>query len=295
MLKIIFFAIMLPFIAAASVDTEVESLLNRFSAVQTLEERLAVFSKTFLKSSYSDFGPLGEGPGARFDDSPLYRLDTFDCTTFVETMISLARSNNLKSFKNEMNEIRYENGEVDYFKRNHFTALDWVPHNISNGKLIEINDLIIPQEFILKAKAIVDFPNWLRSAKINRIKLKDATEDERLTRLLELQKSSQNFPTFIEEIHYISINFLLENPGYLANIPEASLVNFIRPNWDLTSSIGTHMNVSHQGLLFWIKGTLYLRHASSAEDKMVTQVPFLDYLKKFKNHPTLKGIHLMHF
>jgi hypothetical protein len=67
----------------------------------------------------------------------------------------------------------------------------------------------------------------------------------------------------------------------------------VRPNWDLTESIGTHMNVSHQGLIFQFRNGTYLRHASNSGTKKVMDIPLLDYLKKFENHPTLKGIHLM--
>jgi len=51
------------------------------------------------------------------------------------------------------------------------------------------------------------------------------------------------------------------------------------------------MNVSHQGFIFQTRAGTILRHASTTGKVM--EVPLIEYLKKFENHPTMKGIHLI--
>src|SRR5689334_12811715 len=47
---------------------------------KNLEARLNFASAYFIGKPYQLF-PLGEGPTAQFDQSPLYRTDVFDCMT----------------------------------------------------------------------------------------------------------------------------------------------------------------------------------------------------------------------
>jgi hypothetical protein len=54
----------------------------------------------------------------------------------------------------------------------------------------------------------------------------------------------------------------------------------VRPNLDLTSTIGTHLNVTHQGFAIWKDGFLIYRHASLEFGK-VMDTPLLQYLGKY--------------
>ncbi len=74
-------------------------------------------------------------------------------------------------------------------------------------------------------------------------------------------------------------------------IPNGAIIEIVRPNWDLTKQIGTHLNISHLGFAFWQQGNLIFRHASS-EARQVTETPFIHYLKKAKKSPTIKGINI---
>ena len=244
-----------------------------------------------MEIPYDHSGPLGEGEHGRYDQDPLYRFDAFDCTTFVETVVSLARSQDVDSFENNMNAIRYDNGEVDYLSRNHFPSLQWVPNNIKNGVLKEINHLVLQESETKMAEAVINLPGWLKKIKIEEIKVPLATMSERQNLLEELRGLAPQYAPILAKIEYLPISTLLAKPIVLKKIPNATIINFVRPNWDLTDVAGTHMNVSHQGLIFQKKEGTYLRHASTTGKVM--DVVLLEYLKKFENHPTLKGIHLM--
>ena len=73
----------------------------------------------FVGVKYSN-SPLGEGFGV--DSDPLIRFDTFDCTTFVETVLA-------DSDVEKLTKIRYKNGKVDFINRNHFIETDWLKNN----------------------------------------------------------------------------------------------------------------------------------------------------------------------
>ena len=277
----------------ASPREEAQSLLALIQNEDNISLRMDQVSNSFLTLPYGDGGPLGEGENARYDQDPLYRFDTFDCTTFVETVVSLALSRDVGEFELMMDKIRYENSHVDYLKRNHFPSLQWIPNNVKNGLLKEINPLILPLPLRKMAEAVIDLPGWLKKIKLEEIRVPMASTEERQSLLLELRAQAVNYAPIVARLDYLPISALLSQPEVLRKIPHGSIVSFVRPNWDLTESTGTHMNVSHQGLIFQRRNATYLKHASNSGDKRVTEVQLLEYLKKFENHPTLKGIHIM--
>ena len=275
----------------ASPREEASDILQKFQAVSNVTQRMEVISRPFIGLPYGQGGPLGEGPAGRFDQDPLYRFDTFDCTTFVETVMALALTDDVDSFEQKMDEIRYENSKVDYLTRNHFPSLQWIPNNIKNGLLKEVNHLVLPPAERKMAVALINLPGWLSKIKIEEIKVPTASAQERQNLLDELRSYASQYSAVEAKLEYLPIDTLVAKPAVLRRIPHGSLINFVRPNWDLTDVIGTHMNVSHQGLIFVKKGIPYLRHASTTGKVM--ELPLLEYLKKFVNHPTMKGIHLM--
>lgn len=277
--------------AFADPRAEAEKHLLSLATVTNLQERLDVSSKKFLGLPYGKNGPLGEGANGRYDQDPLYRFDTFDCTTFVETMIALSLSHTVDEFEQQMNRIRYENGEVGYLTRNHFPSLQWIPQNIQNGLLTEINDLVIPRTQQKVARAQVHIGGWLLKHNASQIIVPQARAEEKEVLLQELRELAPLYPAKLATLNYIEIKTLLAKPALINRIPHGSVVNLVRPNWDLTATGGTHMNVSHQGFLFRKKNVLYMRHASTTG--VVTEEVFLNYLKRFANHATLKGVHLM--
>jgi hypothetical protein len=278
--------------AFADSREEAQSILDRGANITGIGDRLEAYSKLFIGKPYGFGGPLGEGPDGRYDQDPLYRFDTFDCTTFVETIVSLALSRNANEFESTMNEIRYADGKVDYLTRNHFTDLWWIPNNIKNGLLTDITRKLGGNR-VLIASAEINLPGWLQKIHPEEIVVPNATQAERDSLLEELRGMSRNYSPEIAEVPYVEINWILKNPSWVKNIPHGTIVNYVRPNWDLTQEIGTHQNISHQAFLFWKGKVLYQRHASTMNPKEVFELPFLEYIKKFENHPTLKGIHLM--
>jgi hypothetical protein len=270
---------------------EAADILLRFEGETSVTKRLDVISKIFVGLPYGKGGPLGEGPSGKYDQDPLYRFDTFDCTTYLETIMALAMAREVSEFEITLDKIRYEDGEIDYLKRNHFTDLQWIPFNVQNGYMSEINHQIVDPKEILIAEAVINFPGWLRSIKTEQIVVPMASQVEKESLVEELHAEAVNYKTQVARVPYIAISTILARPSILNKIPTGTVVNFVRPNWDLTEAAGTHQNISHQAFLFRIGKVLYQRHASTTG--RVEEIPFIDYLKRFQNHTTLKGVHFM--
>ena len=266
-----------------------------------MAERLAFFSASFLGKPYL-LGALGEGPDARFDQSPLSRTDAFDCETFVDTVLALALSENQNTFPLCLNKVRYLNGKVSFLTRNHFTALDWNQNNQRQGFLKDITNAIKDENHHKVAKmavAVIDKPSWYRHMSADRIKLFPSTtnqQQQQTMRLLELQNSGHSLPIVEEKIPYIPFTVLYDKQGnpnnfLFSQIPNASIIEIIRPNWEVKKQIGTNLNVSHLGFAFWVNSELLFREASSTEGKVV-DVSLIDYLKQARSSPTIKGINV---
>lgn len=281
-------------------NNSIKKLYHTLKTSQNLSmsSRIEYFSKQFLGTPYK-LGALGEGPDARYDQFPQYRIDGFDCDTYVNTILALATADSLESFKQCLKFTRYKDGKITYMNRNHFTSIDWNTNNQQRGLLKDITLTITDKQkkpLALYAKAMINKPGWYQHKTINTIRLQQSDAHEQLNRLNELKLKGSTLQPTLSTIPYIPLTALFSNNGtpnldVFSQIPHASIIEIIRPNWDLNQQIGTSLNVSHLGFAFWIKGILYFREASSQEGQVV-DVPLIDYLKNAQKSPTIKGINI---
>lgn len=261
-------------------------------------KRIEWFSAQFKEKPYL-LGALGEGPNARYDQFPRYRMDAFDCDTFVTTVLSLVQGDSLDSFKHNLNHIRYKNGKVSYVSRNHFTSLDWNQNNQKRGLLKDITLNIKDKNnkpVALFANTMINKSNWYAHRTASTIRLQEANQTEQLKRLSELKAKGRLLGSTPSKIAYIPLTALFidkEHPNLhlFSQIPNSAIIEIIRPNWDLRDKIGTALHVSHLGFAIWINNQLYFRQASSQLNKVV-DVPMIDYLKDTLQSPTIKGINV---
>ncbi len=273
---------------AISVEQAEVKLLLASVRVKSLASRIEAFSSDFFTRPYLKF-PLGEGDNARFDQNPRFRFDGFDCTTFIETVLALSLSRNFNEFESFMDKIRYENGDVAFENRNHFTDLDWIPNNVRAGIIQDITANLFPKN-IKVARATIDKMSWYKMLSLERFHNKEVAPESLIEDLHSLGKG---FEPTEAQITYTPIEVLVIQPELLEQIPSGSIINFVRANWNLKKLIGTNMNVSHQGFAIRKKnGELYFRHASS-ELKLVTEEPFLNYLQKMVLVKSISGINIL--
>lgn len=267
-------------------------------------KRIDFLTKHFVNQANPYVGePLGEGELGRFSQRPLYRLDVFDCTTFVETILAMALtpagsdSDMLAIFQQHMNNIRYKNGEVDFHARNHFPSADWVPNNIAAGYVEDVSQKVALQWGKTETlPALIDKKAWYGYLNLDRICLAgdDASQYPNCSAsgeqhanqlaLLQLEGASQA-QNVVATIPYLPLWELFgkfsDMKGQLDELPNGSIIQIVRPRYDLREWIGTRMHVSHQGIVIQQPGKpAMLRHASTTA-KQVVEEPLEDYLYKY--------------
>ncbi len=278
-------------------DQQVAELLLKpeLSLLIDLQQRLFVASELFLECPYQN-APLGEGVFGVFDQNPPYRFDVFDCLTYVNTVLALAFSDDVKDFTENMRRVNYLNGDHTYFNRHHFMNIDWNVHNAALGIIEDVTELI--GNGICKiAVADIDKANWFAhktNADIKLLKKLDANDQNGL--LEKLQKGGGVFEVQRSELPYIPIECLLggEGQSLLNRIPGMAIIEIVRPNWQLKEEIGTNLNVSHLGFAVRKKGQLYFRNASLIHKKVVDEL-MTDYLERYLDSPTVRGVNIQKF
>lgn len=289
-----------PVYPAKHIDQTIHKLYHSLNIKpnQNLSARITAISAEFLGKPY-ELGALGEGLGGKYDQFPLYRTDAFDCETFVDTVLALALANNGSSFERYIRQIRYKNGLVSFVTRNHFTCLDWNINNQQQGFVTDITQDIKDKNdhpVALMAQALIDKPSWYQHFSLKNIRIKDASPTTQAARLALLKEEGSHLPSVISTIPYIPFSALFNESGepnmqIFNQIPNAAIIEIIRPNWDLQQQIGTHLNVSHLGFAIWKNDKLLFRQASSTQHRVVDS-PLIDYLRNAQKSPTIKGINI---
>ena len=177
------------------------------------------------------------------DSAPLFPKQ-FDCTTFVETVIALSRSNSPSEVIPQLLAVRYRGGEPSFENRNHFVEADWIPNNEQHHIVKDITTEVAQagQAEPRIAERILHRSKWL-------------------TDQLRQQGASRSIASVVPETKSVRIQYLsLDELGSsaLEKIPSGVVVNFVRE-----FSPKHAVLVSHQGILIRsLDGQILLRHAS---------------------------------
>jgi hypothetical protein len=251
---------------------------------KSLPERLQYLAEEFIGTAY---GPWVTGSSFESLDDYAYNLDTLDCVTYVEVVLSLAKtppltnySEFVQQFELILHKLQFAHGKSNFMSRNHFMCLDWIPNN-----KFMVTDITSSLSANVKiAEAIIDKPQWMRQHSLNK-----TTTDEFPAQAVDALQSQ------VSRIPYIETDELLKEYSYYQTVfPEFGIVNIVRPNWDLTAQIGTPLNISHLGFVFkeeQSKSILFY-HASSLAKKVVKTT--LDtYMAQTKDNPTIQGVNVL--
>lgn len=241
--------------------TAIGALLDAGSrqAFANPEERVAFFAHKFEGTPYG--AHTLEGP----EEILTVRLDSLDCTTFVETAMALAftngeRRSSWRDFVYNLQRLRYRNGEVDgYPSRLHYIC-DWAVDNTHRGNIKDATTTFPKVNYVLRT---IDF----MSAHRDRYPaLADSTNYERI-RMIENGYRRHRFP-------YIK-------SGDLAN----KAVKTAFHNGDIVALVSTlrDLDVTHMGIV--VKESPgaepYLLHASSADGVVeVSAQPLAEFMRR---------------
>jgi hypothetical protein len=118
----------------------VERFLSETKHDRCAGSRIDVLSRRFLGHPYKPNPLIGSAGTAEVFTAS---LDGFDCVTFIETVVALARASNVDDFTQWLRKIRYEQGRIQWERRNHYMTL-WIRNNVCIGIIGPISMPAVP-------------------------------------------------------------------------------------------------------------------------------------------------------
>jgi hypothetical protein len=216
------------------------------------------------------------------EQGPILELSSLDCMTYVSYSLAAA-SPNPKTWLSSWLTIRYSKKPYDFSHRRHFASIDFNPVLENNFGLINAATLM-PPSLSLKTTVRVAKDNWLL--------YKNIAHCQKSTCQLGLRDLQKAQKTSSAAIQYFPLSNIVKNgqlnPLFVRNIPDFTLVEFVRDNWPISSESTTNIAISHMGFLIKKNDTLWLRHAKWNHG--VTDEPFLPYLQNIMGNPTMLGL-----
>jgi Protein of unknown function (DUF1460) len=107
----------------------VEQLLSATTFDRSINVRIDIISRRLLGRSYETDPLIGSADIAEVFTAS---LDKFDCVTYIETVVALARASNVDDFTMWLRKIRYEEGRIQWKRRNHYIT-GWIRNGVRNG------------------------------------------------------------------------------------------------------------------------------------------------------------------
>jgi hypothetical protein len=118
----------------------VEQLLSKTKYERSAVSRIDVLSRQFLGYPYKPNPLIGSAGTAEVFTAS---LDEFDCVTYIETIVALARAYKVDDFIEWLRKIRYERGRIQWEKRNHYMTL-WIRNNLRKGIVRPVSMPAVP-------------------------------------------------------------------------------------------------------------------------------------------------------
>ena len=217
---------------------DLEHIMDTASHLSSPGERAGFISQYFLSTPYLESTLTGS-----IDEQEVFvvNLGGVDCFTFIDYVEAMRLSGSFDEFKENLKKVRYQYGDVDYRKRNHFFT-DWAEFGRAN---------------ILDVTGAIGGNRTKKVKKILNIK-------ENGTYLLEGITPRER------EIVYIPVHEM--NSFVLAAMRTGDYAGIY------TELPG--LDVSHAGIIIKAgNGEILLRHASSLEKyRKVIDQPLIEYM-----------------
>jgi len=256
-----FIAASLPLLLAAAppdgapTRARLEEALPRYAAGA---ERASRASALLLGAPYRP-SPLGEGSG--FDPDPRFRLDAFDCVTFVETAIALGSARSVGEAERLLDDVRYD-GPPAYRSRNHYVESQWIPSLEKKGWLEPVTRELAGERTV-RVERHLDEAAWERAARSGHL-LPGLTLDD--------------VPKGDFALDLLPLELL---PGLAPRIPDGTVLIVLREERPTRPS-----QVSHMGIVVRRPdGSRVLRHASDVPGVMrVRDEPLDDFSRRAAHH-----------
>jgi hypothetical protein len=224
----------------AALSTELARVQGEGGGVAEVTEKL---TRGLLGAPYV-LSPLGEEEAP--DSDPRFRLDAFDCTTFVETALALSRSSSATGARAALERIRYSGPPHQFAHRRHLIVGQWVPGLSDAGWIEDVTERVGGAE-TAHATFELSAERWRR---------------RRIARQLELDASE--IPTGTFRVPYLPLSQVMRKA---ASIPSGTVLNVVREDVPWSPVL-----VTHQGLVFALpSGARVVRHASPIAGRVIDE------------------------
>jgi hypothetical protein len=251
--------------APAPVEPAIEQALATATAGGP---RAAAASAHLLGVRYL-LSPLGEGEG--LDPDPRFRLDAFDCVTFVETALALGSASSLEEARRALDDIRYRS-RIHVADRLHEVISQWIPANLAKGWIAPASRAAAGAATRVEA-VTYDAARWRRLA----------ATGQRLTGVPLEQAPIGRF-----EVEVVPVAAL---DAVAPHIPDGTIAFVVRTERDDQLT-----RVSHAGLVVVRGGQRLVRHASSSAGVMrVVEEPLARFVSGQQRIPGRKLVGLALF
>lgn len=202
--------------------------------------RAAAATAPLLGARYAT-SPLGEGAGP--DPDPRFRLDAFDCVTFVETALALGSAASLEEARRALDDVRYR-ARVDLADRLHEVLSQWIPVNLEKGWIAPASRAAAGDAAVVE-RVTYDAGRWRRLA----------ASGQRLT---GVPLAAAPVGTF--EVEVVPTAALAKAGPRIA---DGTIAFVVRAERD-----GLLTRVTHAGLVVVRDGVRVVRHASSSPHRL---------------------------
>lgn len=252
----------------AAVPAEAGRLGELFGQVrgQGFAARMAFWSDAIIKDPAEARELLRGIAGApTIEDSALLVPERFDCTTFVETVSSLARSRSSRDFFDNLVSIRYKNRKATFIGRNHFPEADWIPNNTSAGLLRDVTAEVASAAGVAAAS---------QSKEIRRAEwLEKELRAGRVNRAIASVTDPDWAKPVDAKVDYLPI---AEMKKFIPHLPHGAVLNIVRK-----ADPSRPVMITHQGIVVHKGKMVFLRHSlPSGELRTVRLVEYLSTLTK---------------
>jgi len=244
-----------------SIDIDLFKSLSQFISGSSFDslsngDLIIEVGKLFLQTPY-----VGGTLDNSAEEKLVINLHQLDCTTYLENVWALSKLSasseiNIDQFSNELELIRYRNGNLnDYSSRLHYFT-DWIFDNEGKGLILDVTKNIGGEPY----QKTINFMSSHTSSYPAMVK-----DSSLIETIIQTEK------TINERKHYY--------------IPESKIQQIENQIKDgdliaITTKI-KGLDVSHTGIAIHLNDRLYLMHASSKAKKVViSDIPLAEMIQK---------------
>lgn len=226
-----------------------------------LNEVITEVGKDFIGTEYVAHTLEKDG-----DEQLVINLAGLDCTTFLETSLTLARcikkgKTSFKDYQNELTFVRYRDGKIDkYPSRLHYFS-DWIYNNQQKEIVKDVTKEIGGEKIKFNLSFMTENPEFYKQLK----------ENSDFIPIIRKQEKEINNRTYyyIPKAKVESIENKIESGDLIA----------------ITSSV-KGLDINHVGIAIKMEdGRIHFLHAPLVGSKVqITPEPLHEYLKKINKH-----------